>query len=73
MQEYTVTRYSFPELGESARETAIKRVQERLWECIEAEISRESAISFLDDDTWNVFTIDGEYAPVTVTNTSEVA
>jgi len=46
MQEYTVTRYSFPELGESARETAIKRVQERLWEWLDSDLIKE----YLSDD-----------------------
>ena len=40
---------------------------------IEAETSRESAIDYLESNTGDEFTIDGEYAPVTVTNTSEVA
>ena len=39
---------------------------------IEQETSEESAISYLEDNTGNDFTIEGDYAPITVTNTNEL-
>lgn len=41
MQEYTITRYSFDELGETAREKAITQTQESLWEWLDSDLVKE--------------------------------
>lgn len=40
---------------------------------IENDCSEESAISYLEDSYGDEFTIDGDFSPITVTDTSEVA